>query len=500
MALSYVSFTANGSTTQFAVSFNYIEQSHVKVYINNVEDTSFTWVNASLIQTSSTPSNGAVVKIERNTPTSARLVDFADGSIISEADLDKSANQNFYTVQENVDDIGDCLKLDNSNLFDATSKRIINVANPTANQDAVTKIYLSDTFLTDANKTALTTVNSNISNINAVNSNSSNINTVAGNNSNINTVAGAIANVNLTGGSITNVNTVGTDLALGNSSKIKVVNDAIANVNTTAGAITNVNSVAGALTNVNAVGSDLLEGTSEINTVATNIANVNTVGGISSNVTTVAGISSNVTSVAGNSSNINTVAGQNSNITTLAGISSDITAVAGISSDLQAVENKLTEIEAVADDLAEASSEIDLVAGSIANVNTVGGAISNVNTVAGAVANINTTASNIAGVNSFADRYRVASSDPSSSLDEGDLVYNTSSNALKYYNGSSWASVGVNTDETSKVSSNDSTAGYLNGKLVAGSNITFTENNNGSNETLTIASTDNSVVMAIALG
>lgn len=40
-----------------------------------------------------------------------------------------------------------------------------------------------------------------------------------------------------------------------------------------------------------------------------------------------------------------------------------------------------------------------------------------------------------------------------------------------------------------KVSSNDTTAGYLNGKLVAGSNITLTENNDGGNETLTISST-----------
>jgi hypothetical protein len=495
MALSYVSFTANGSTTQFAVSFNYIEQSHVKVYINNVEDTSFTWVNASLIQTSSTPSNGAVVKIERNTPTSARLVDFADGSIISEADLDKSANQNFYTVQENVDDIGDCLKLDNSNLFDATSKRIINVANPTANQDAVTKIYLSDTFLTDANKTALTTVNSNISNINAVNSNASNVNTVAGNNSNITTVASNIASVN----------TVATDIA-----KVIVV----------------ANDLAEAVSEVESVADDLNETTSEIDTVATNIANVNTVGtnianvntvaGVSSNVTTVAGVSSavtgvnnissavtgvnniasNVSTVAGNNSNISTVAGISGNVTTVAGISSNVTSVAGISSAVSSVNSNASNINAVNSN----STNINTVAGNNSNITTVAGANSNISTVAGAVANINTTASNIAGVNSFAERYRVASSDPSSSLDEGDLAYNTSSNALKYYNGSSWASVGVNTDETSKVSSNDSTAGYLNGKLVAGSNITFTENNNGSNETLTIASTDNSVVMAIALG
>jgi hypothetical protein len=43
------------------------------------------------------------------------------------------------------------------------------------------------------------------------------------------------------------------------------------------------------------------------------------------------------------------------------------------------------------------------------------------------------------------------------------------------------------TDEKAKVSSNDTTPGFLNGKLVAGANVTLTENNNGGDETLTIA-------------
>src|SRR3990167_3120434 len=38
-----------------------------------------------------------------------------------------------------------------------------------------------------------------------------------------------------------------------------------------------------------------------------------------------------------------------------------------------------------------------------------------------------------------------------------------------------------------KVSVNDSTAGFLNGKLAPGGNITFTENSDGGDETLTIA-------------
>ena len=44
-------------------------------------------------------------------------------------------------------------------------------------------------------------------------------------------------------------------------------------------------------------------------------------------------------------------------------------------------------------------------------------------------------------------------------------------------------------DELAKVSANDTTSGYLNGKLVAGTNLSFTENNDGGNETLTINNT-----------
>ena len=52
--------------------------------------------------------------------------------------------------------------------------------------------------------------------------------------------------------------------------------------------------------------------------------------------------------------------------------------------------------------------------------------------------NINTVATNINNINSFADQYRVASAAPSSSLDEGDLWYDSTGNVLKYYNGSAW--------------------------------------------------------------
>ena len=115
------------------------------------------------------------------------------------------------------------------------------------------------------------------------------------------------------------------------------------------------------------------------------------------------------------------------------------------------------------------------------------------------VTNMDTCADNLVGINSFAERYRVTSGDPSTSLNAGDLNYNTSANALKFYNGSAWVAIANNTDEIVKVSSNDTVAGFLNGKLVAGTAVTFVENNNGGNETLTINATD-PVALAIALG
>ena len=50
-------------------------------------------------------------------------------------------------------------------------------------------------------------------------------------------------------------------------------------------------------------------------------------------------------------------------------------------------------------------------------------------------------ADNLTGISNFAARYRVESSDPSSSLDEGDLAYNSTANVLKYYNGSAWVTI-----------------------------------------------------------
>jgi len=142
----------------------------------------------------------------------------------------------------------------------------------------------------------------------------------------------------------------------------------------------------------------------EVTTVATNITNINAVANNANNINNCANNSTNINAAVTNATNINTVAGNNTNITTVAGNNTNITTVAG------------------------ANSNISTVATNITNVNNVGGSISNVNSVA----------SNLASVNNFAEQYRVASSQPSSSLNTGDLYFDTSANELRVYNGSSW--------------------------------------------------------------
>ena len=224
-------------------------------------------------------------------------------------------------------------------------------------------------------------------------------------------------------------------------------------------------------------------------------------------VTTVAANATAIANVNSNSSNINTVAGNNTNINTVAGISSNVTTVAGISSNVTTVAGN--------------STNINSVASNNTNVTNVGGSIANVNTVAGSIANVNTTAANITGVNSFGERYRVSSSAPGTSLDVGDLYFDTTANELKVYKASGWAAAGSTVNGTSArfrytASANQTTftgsddtgstlaydAGfidcYLNGvKLVNGVDVTVTS---GTSVVLASGATASDLLDIVAYG
>ena len=201
----------------------------------------------------------------------------------------------------------------------------------------------------------------------------------------------------------------------------------------------------------------------EVTTVATNMANINTVATNVSNINSVAGNNTNITTVAGNNTNINTVAGANANITTVATNVADVNNFA----DLYQIANSAPGTDGGGNALAagdlwfDSSSnktlkvhngtafasvspsqsvldDISIVSGSLTrreDLGSVGDAIAS-DSSTGA---LDTCASNITNINTFANVYRIASSAPSSSLDEGDLWYDSTANVLKYYNGSAWA-------------------------------------------------------------
>jgi hypothetical protein len=328
----------------------------------------------------------------------------------------------------------------------------------------------------------VTSVAGNSSNINSVATNIANVNTVATNNANINTVAGANANITTLAGISGAISTVAS-----NSANISTIATDIAKVITTA--------------------NDLNEATSEIEVVANAIANVDTVGSAIANVNTVATNIANINSVNSNSSNINAVNSNSANINTVATNNANITTVATNIANINSVNSN--------------STNINSVAGNSTNINSVASNSANINSVAGSIANVNTVGSNIGTVNEFANRYRISATAPSTSLDLGDLYFDTASNTMKVYSSGGWINAGSSVNGTANRFKYTATASqttftgadangntlaydagfldvYLNGiKLVNGSDFTASS---GSSIVLAIGASASDILEIIAYG
>ncbi len=144
MANSFVRYTGNGSTSSYAVPFSYRAQADVTITIDGVATTAFTWDGAGTnITFTSPPANLSSIEIRRTTSQSSRLIDYADGSVLKENDLDTDSTQAFMMGQEAIDDANDRIKLDATDFhWDANSKRIKNVATPTGTNDSANKAYV----------------------------------------------------------------------------------------------------------------------------------------------------------------------------------------------------------------------------------------------------------------------------------------------------------------------------------------------------------------------
>ena len=204
----------------------------------------------------------------------------------------------------------------------------------------------------------------------------------------------------------------------------------------------------------------------------------------------------NINAAVSNATNINNVAGQISptnNIGTLAGLNTEIAGLYAIRTDISGVNAIASNVT----DVKNNETNFNAVKSNENNINTLAG-ITNLANLANAHAAVTNVNTNLSAVQNFADVYRISSSAPTTSLNVGDLYFDTTANELKVYKSNGWAAAGSTVNGTSNrftytVSSSTTTitgaddnnstlaydAGfvdvYLNGvKMVNGSDVTVT--------------------------
>jgi hypothetical protein len=507
-----VSYSGNGSLTTFAYTFKVFDEADLTVILRAADGTETTQTitthytvtnvgNASggNVEFVTAPSATETVVIVREQPFTQGL-DLVPNDPFPAQSLEESLDKLTFVDQRLNEKIDRALTFSVGDVVtDATlpvkELRVGKVlafnettgdpeAGPTiADAESIANVSADIATLADIQDgtvatNAITTASSISTDISTVSGISSNVTTVAGISANVTTVAGVSTDVTTVAGVSTHVATLGpiaTDITTvsSNNTSVTTVATNINAVNTVASNISNINTVANDLlevvSEIETVANDLNEATSEIEVVANNIANVNTVGTISGNVTTVAGISADVTAVAADASDIGVVATNIASVNSLAPVAANITTVAGISS--------------------------------------------NVTTVAGISSDVTIVANNISGIADFADTYVVSASVPPSPI-EGTLWFDTSSDTMKVYNGSSFQNAGSSVNGTSSRGTFTATSGqtvftttgydsgfidvFMNGvKLVVGTDVTAT---NGTTFTLTTGAAAGDIVEYIAYG
>lgn len=236
-------YTGDGTTDLFALSFPYIEANDVNVTVNNVALTVTTeWVfsTGSQIQILTPPASGASVYIYRGTSDDFLKASFSPGSAIRARDLNDNFNQALYVVQEAT----------------ATSAATTATAN-TAKTTADTALTNSSAAVTSANA-AVSTANTASTNASAavVTANAASATATTASTDATSAVTTANSALNNANGAVTTANSAATDAATA--------------ISTANGAVTTANA---ATATANTAQSTATSATSTANTAATNASN-----------------------------------------------------------------------------------------------------------------------------------------------------------------------------------------------------------------------------------
>ena len=110
MANSATQYIGNGTTTAFSIglTLSYLRESHIKVFLDEVETTAFSLINADQngkfqsVQLNTAPAQDVVVLVRRITQTTL-IHDYQDGALILEEHLDESNLQALMLAEEAQD-------------------------------------------------------------------------------------------------------------------------------------------------------------------------------------------------------------------------------------------------------------------------------------------------------------------------------------------------------------------------------------------------------------
>ena len=136
-----VTYKGNGTQTNFDFPFDYLRKSFVKVTIDDKTVTEFS-VDNRTVRFDTPPKQDSIIVIYRETSTE-RLVSWADASVLKAADMTISQVQQLHIIEEQQDwTTTNSMVLNDSSEWEGRNHKIVNVLDPTAPQDVVTKHYM----------------------------------------------------------------------------------------------------------------------------------------------------------------------------------------------------------------------------------------------------------------------------------------------------------------------------------------------------------------------
>ena len=157
--------TTAGDGTEFVVPFPYLEESHVKLYVNGVEDTNKTFPSDGCVKASVAITAGDIVVVKRETPRSALITTLANTGTLSSDDMNHQSLQAVYVATEAADGLREGLALDEATESywegapTGSNRTLKNLVDPSAAQEAATKGWYDTQLSTHASNAATSASN-----------------------------------------------------------------------------------------------------------------------------------------------------------------------------------------------------------------------------------------------------------------------------------------------------------------------------------------------------